>query len=104
MGVFSLIGGGLTVLIGVFLLFTGEAAGVVVGIICGLLALIIMYFGLNLVRAGRARGAVAGTEGSDIDHLMGAIQNLGQRNVIAPRRASRGEPGLVRQRGGADGS
>ena len=81
-GVFSLIGAGLTVLIGVALLFAGEVAGVVVGIIYGLLALIPIFIGLNFVRAGRALGAVVGTEGSDIDHLMGAIQNLGTAFLI----------------------
>ena len=81
-GVFSLIGGGLTVLGAVALFFTGEAAGVVVGIIWGVLALIPIFIGLNFFRAGRALGAVVGTEGSDIDHLMGAIQNLGTAFLI----------------------
>ena len=81
-GVFSLIGGGLFVLGAVALFFTGEVAGVVGGIIYGLLALIPIYIGLNFVRAGRGLGAVVGTEGSDIDHLMGALQNLGTAFLI----------------------
>lgn len=81
-GVFSLISGGLTVLGAVALFFTGEVAGIVAGIIYGLIALIPIYLGLNFVRAGRALGAVVETEGSDIDHLMGALQNLGTAFLI----------------------
>ena len=76
-GVFSLIAGALTVLGGAALFLTGEVGGVIGGIIYLLLALIPIFIGLNFVRAGRALGAVVGTEGSDIDHLMSAIQNLG---------------------------
>ena len=79
---FSLISGGLTVLGAVGLFFTGEVGGFVAGIIYGLIALIPIYIGLNFVRAGRALGAVVQTEGSDIDHLMGALQNLGTAFLI----------------------
>lgn len=76
-GVFSLIAGALTVLGGSALFLTGEVGGVIGGIIYLLLALIPIFIGLKFVRAGRALGAVVGTEGSDIDHLMSAMQNLG---------------------------
>jgi type II secretory pathway pseudopilin PulG len=81
-GVASLIGGGLTALAAVAVFVAGEAAGVVVGIVWGVLALIPIFIGLNFVRAGRALGAVVGTAGSDIDHLMGAIKNLGAAFLI----------------------
>ena len=81
-GVFSLIAGALPALGGVALFFTGEVAGVVTGIIFGLLALIPIFIGLKFVRAGQALGAVVGTEGSDIEHLMSAIQNLGAAFLI----------------------
>ena len=81
-GVFSLIAGGVTILVAAVSLSIGEAAGVVGGIIYAALALIPIFIGLNFVRAGRALEAVVGTEGSDIDHLMGAMQNLGKAFLI----------------------
>lgn len=82
-GVFSLIAGALPALGGVALFFRqAYVGGVIPGIIFGLLALIPIFIGLKFVRAGQALGAVVGTEGSDIEHLMSAIQNLGEAFLI----------------------
>lgn len=81
-GILSLIGGGLTALIGLGALFTGEAFGVVAGIVYGLLSLIPIFVGLNFLKAGRALGTVVTTEGDDIDHLMSAMVSLSRAFLI----------------------
>jgi hypothetical protein len=76
-GVFTLIAGGMNLIGGVVSVAQGELAAVVAGIIFGLVALIPLLVGVEFLRTGRSLGAVVGTEGNDIDHLMDAMRSVG---------------------------
>ena len=81
-GILTLCVGVLMALGGLLAMFSGEAFGVVAGLIYGLLALITIFIGLNFVRAGNALGEVVTTEGNDISHLMDSLHNLGRAFLI----------------------
>jgi len=74
--VLSLIAGVLAVRIVGPLLSGGGAFGGALGIIYLLLVLIPIFIALSFDKAGRVLAAMVSTEGSGIDPLMGAIQNL----------------------------
>ncbi len=81
-GILTLAVGGLTALMGLVAALSGEAVGLIGGVIYGLLALIPIFVGLNFMKAGNALGAVVTTEGNDIDHLMESMEGLGKAFLI----------------------
>ena len=81
-GAFTFAAGCMAALVGVTAIIEGTPAGYLGAVIYGLLCLIPVYIGLVFLQCGKELKAVVTTRGSDIDHLMRAIGNLGAAFIV----------------------
>lgn len=82
-GTLTLMGGVITLLIGLLAALTSsQSFGAIAGIVYLLLAAIPIYLGVQFRNAGSALKSVVQTEGSDIEHLMVALGSLSQAFLV----------------------
>lgn len=81
-GIFTLAVGVLMIAGALVAILSGGAAAILGGLVYGAIALIPVFVGLNFIRSGKALQAVVATTGSDIGHLMRALDNLSRAFLI----------------------